>query len=150
MYLCSLVCSANSTLTSFYVSSNPMSAVACKAIELEFVLCRMRNPTVTDIDASGKGFDDQDAIRIGEGLRFVLYAIPICLLSRNILFTKRHVFDVATRFFLVDKGHYQGVSVCNLQPKRHVKWIAPLQQPNWRCWCCLDWRCLGVRRSFTT
>ena len=56
-----------------------MSAAARKAIELEFVLRQMRNPTVTEIDASGKGFDDQDAIKIGEGLRFVFRIIPICL-----------------------------------------------------------------------
>ena len=79
MYLFSLVYSANSTLTTLDVSNNPMSAAACKAIELEFVLCRMRNPTVTEIYASGKGFDDQDAIKIGEGLWFVLHFIPICL-----------------------------------------------------------------------
>jgi hypothetical protein len=80
LYLCSLVCSANSTLTTLAVSGNPMSAAACKAIELEFVLCQMRNPSVTQIDTSDKGFDDQDAIKMGEGLRFVLHIIPIfCL-----------------------------------------------------------------------
>jgi hypothetical protein len=87
MHLCSLVCSANSTLTTLNVSGNhlsavtgyPMSAAARKAIELEFVLCRMRNPTVTEIDASHDGFDDQDAIKIGEELRFVRHIIPICL-----------------------------------------------------------------------
>ena len=47
-----------------------MSAAARKAIEVEVVLCQMRNPTVTEIDASGKGFDDQDAIKIGQGLRY--------------------------------------------------------------------------------
>ncbi len=72
MYLCLSVCRANSTLTALSVSNNRMSAAARKAIELEFVLCRMRNPTVTNIDARDKGFDDQDAIKIGEGLRFVL------------------------------------------------------------------------------
>ena len=66
-----LVCSANSTLNSLEVSSNPMSKAACKAVKLEFVLCRMRNPEVTDIDAATEGFDDQDAIKIGEGLRYV-------------------------------------------------------------------------------
>ncbi len=76
MYLCSLVCSANSTLTTLDVSDNPMSAAARKAIEVELILCQMRNPTVTKIDASGKGFDDQDAIKIGEGLRFVLFIKP--------------------------------------------------------------------------
>ncbi len=77
MYLCSLVYSANSTLTALDVSKNPMSAAARKAIEIEFVLCQMRNPTVTQIYAEGKGFDDQDAIKIGEGLRFVPHIIPI-------------------------------------------------------------------------
>ena len=66
-----LVCSANSTLKSLDVSGNPMSKAARKAVELEFVLCQMRNPEVTQIDASRKGFDDQDAIKIGEGLRYV-------------------------------------------------------------------------------
>ena len=81
MCLCSLVCSANSTLTTLDVSGNPMSAAAHKAIQLEFVLCRMRNRTVTEIDASDQGFDDQDASKIVEGLRFVLriLVIPICL-----------------------------------------------------------------------
>ena len=79
MCFCSLVCSANSTLTTLDVSANPMSAAVYKAIEVEFVLCRMRNPMVTEIDASFKDFDDQDAIKIGEGLRFVLHIIPICL-----------------------------------------------------------------------
>ena len=77
MYLCSLVCSANSTLTTLNVSDNPMSAAARKAIGVEFVLCQMRNPTVTEINAGSKGFDDQDAIKIGEGLRFVPHIIPI-------------------------------------------------------------------------
>ena len=79
MYLCFLVCSANSTLTTLDVSDNPMSAAARKTIELEFVLCQMRNPMVTEIDAPAMDFDDQDAIQIGEGLRFVLHIIPICL-----------------------------------------------------------------------
>ena len=74
-----MVCSANSTLTTLDVSNNPMSAAVRKTLELEFVLCRMRNPTVTVIKASGKGFDEQDAIKIGEGLRFVFHIIPICL-----------------------------------------------------------------------
>ncbi len=64
-------------MTYLDVSGNPMSAAARKAIELEFVFCRMRNPTVTEIHAPGQvyhghgdGFDDQDAIKIGEGLRY--------------------------------------------------------------------------------
>jgi hypothetical protein len=76
---CSLVCSANSTLTTLDVSINRISAAARKAIELELVLRRMRNPKVTEIDMSGKGFDDQDAVKIGEVLRFVLHISPICL-----------------------------------------------------------------------
>ena len=79
MCLCFLVCSSNSTLTALDVPGNPMSDAAEKAIELEFVLCQMRNPTVTKIDASSNGFDDQDTIKIGEGLRFVFHIIPICL-----------------------------------------------------------------------
>ncbi len=70
-YLVCLICSANSTLQSLDVSGNPMSEAARKAVELEFVLCQMRNPEVTDIDAAKKGFDDQDAIKIGEVLRYV-------------------------------------------------------------------------------
>ncbi len=50
-----------------------MSAAARKAIEIEFVLCQLRNPEVTSIDASNKDFDNQDAIKIGEGLRYVLH-----------------------------------------------------------------------------
>ena len=79
MYLCSLVCSANSSLTTLDVSDNPMSAVARKAIQVEVVLCQLRNQTVTRIDASGEGFGDQDAIKIGEGLRFVPHIVHICL-----------------------------------------------------------------------
>ncbi len=75
MCLCLLIRSANSTLTKLKVSGNPMSATARKVIELEFVLCQMRNPTVTRICASQKGFDDQDTIKIGEGLRYVLQLI---------------------------------------------------------------------------
>jgi hypothetical protein len=89
MYLCSLVCSVNSTLTTLDVSNNPMSAAASKAIELEFVLCQMRNPTVTKIKANSKGFDDHGAIKIGEGMRFVLHIISWLI-----------------------RGPYQGVSLC--------------------------------------
>ena len=46
-----------------------MSTAARKVIDVEFILCQMRNPTVTKINASDKGFDDQDAVKIGEGLR---------------------------------------------------------------------------------
>ncbi len=70
--LACLVCSANSTLQSLSIDDNPISDAARKAVELELVLCKMRNPKVTMIHASGKGFDDQDAIKIGEGLPYVL------------------------------------------------------------------------------
>ncbi len=66
------VCSANSRLTSLDLSGNLMSAAALKAIEVEFVLCQMRNPAVSKINASNKGFDNQDAIKIADGLRYVL------------------------------------------------------------------------------
>jgi hypothetical protein len=65
-------------LTALNVFYNPMSAAACKAIELEFVLCQMRNPEVSEIRASDKGFDDQDAIKIAEGLRYVFRLIAVC------------------------------------------------------------------------
>ena len=70
MYLCWLICSASSTLTELDVSDNPMSAAALKEIEVGFVLCQIRNPMVTEIDASNKCFDDQDAIKIGEELLY--------------------------------------------------------------------------------
>ena len=77
--LCFLVCSTISTLTQIDLVGNPMSAAARKAIELEVVLCQMRNPTVTEIQVSATGFNDQDAIKIGEGLRCVLHIIALCL-----------------------------------------------------------------------
>jgi hypothetical protein len=86
MCLCSLVCSANSTLTILDVYNNPMSAVARKAIDLEFVLCLLRNPKVTQVHASDKGFDDRDAIRIGEGLRYVIQLDFICLKYKYTLY----------------------------------------------------------------
>ncbi len=90
----------------------------------------MRNPSVTQIDTSDKGFDDQDAIKMGEGLRFVLHIIPIfCLWSRNFFFMKRHFFDGATRCFVVDNGHYQGFILLFCQPKHLVDEIRALRQP---------------------
>jgi hypothetical protein len=72
-------------LTTLYVSHNPMSAAARKVIEVEFVLCQMRNPTVTRVIAPSKrdfakieSFDDQDAIKIGEGLRYVFHLMVFC------------------------------------------------------------------------
>ena len=58
-------------MTYLDVYHNPMSAAAHKAVRLEVVFCQMRNPAVTEIDARNEGFDDQDAIKIGEGLRYV-------------------------------------------------------------------------------
>ncbi len=72
-YLSCLVCSANSTLIKFDISGNlNMSAAARKAIEIEFVLCQLRNPEVSQINASDKDIDDQDAIKIVEVARYVL------------------------------------------------------------------------------
>ncbi len=48
---------------------NSFSAPVLKAVELELVLCRLRNPNVTEMDALGKDFDDTDATRIAEALR---------------------------------------------------------------------------------
>ena len=85
-----LICSANSTLTSLDVSDNPMNDAARKAIEVEFVLCQIRNPKISKIDASDKGFDDQDAIKIGEGLRSVL--LWCLLFYTEILFRTNNTF----------------------------------------------------------
>lgn len=49
------------------LSGNPMSASARKSIELELVLCQLRNAAVTDIAC--RGFDDGDASRIADALR---------------------------------------------------------------------------------
>jgi hypothetical protein len=68
--------SANSTLITLAASHNPMSATTHKAIELEFVLCQMRNPTITSIRASWKGFNDEDAHKIYEGLWYALSLLP--------------------------------------------------------------------------
>ncbi len=73
------VCSANSSLTTLDVFRNPMSDVVHKAIKLGVILCQLRNPTVTEVDATYKGFNDQDANKIGEGLRCVLDLLVICL-----------------------------------------------------------------------
>ncbi len=71
--------SANSTLTSLDVSNNPMSLAACKSINLETVLCQLRNPAVTAIDARGKGFDDEDTTKIGKCLRSNSYLATLDL-----------------------------------------------------------------------
>jgi hypothetical protein len=68
-------------MTSLYVYDNPMKDAARKAIELELVLRQMRNPNVAEIDASNKGFDYQDAIKIGEGLRRFLDLIAFFFLD---------------------------------------------------------------------
>jgi hypothetical protein len=47
---------------------------------LQMVLCQLRNTQVTEIEASGKGFDDDDAARIANALRCVwLCRNCICL-----------------------------------------------------------------------
>ncbi len=59
----------NSTLQVLSMFDNPISAPALKSLELELVLCQLRNARVTTIDAANKGFDDADATRIAEALR---------------------------------------------------------------------------------
>ena len=64
------------------VFGNPMSAMSRKSIQLEMVLCQMRNSTVTDIDASSHHFDDEDAIKMAASLQYVLFiCIDIVILS---------------------------------------------------------------------
>ncbi len=59
----------NAALRELDLSGNSMSASARKSVELELVLCQMRNAAVTTIHASDKGFDDADASRIAHALR---------------------------------------------------------------------------------
>ncbi len=59
----------NSTLQVLSMFDNPISAPVIKSLELELVLCQLRNAHVTAIDAANKGFDDADATCIAEALR---------------------------------------------------------------------------------
>jgi hypothetical protein len=59
----------NTTLRRLDLKGNPISASVLTSVELELVLCQMRNAAVTNIDASRKGFDDADALRISDALR---------------------------------------------------------------------------------
>ena len=59
----------NSTLQALDISDNLISDPVCKSVDLEFVLCQLRNAQVTEIDARDKGFDDADATRIAGALR---------------------------------------------------------------------------------
>ena len=59
----------NSILQSFLWSGNAVSDHVLKSVELELVLCQLRNAHITEIDASNKGFDDADATCIAEALR---------------------------------------------------------------------------------
>ena len=147
-----LVCSANSTLKSLDVSGNPMSEAARKAVQLELVLCQMRNPEVTQINASNKGFDDQEAIKIGEGLRYVFIFVSGVFLSfqysrhRNFLSSKRHFFG-ATRFFRLDIGaifHEISSFFDRMQYEHLVDALVSPSQPNWRCGSLWDrcWSCV--------
>ena len=121
MGLCLLVCSVNSTLTFLDVSDNPMSAAARKAIEVEFVLCRMRNPMVTKINASWMGFDDQDAIKIVEGLRFVLFIKFPFVCDKETSFSRKNISSLEPPdFFGLILGHYQGGFLFVFQPKQDV------------------------------
>ncbi len=76
--------STNSSLTALNMRPNPMSDKAHTLIERELVLCMLRNPRITQIDASGKeldddadasskGFDDDDAAKFGQGLRYLVF-----------------------------------------------------------------------------
>ncbi len=78
--MCDFVCRRhNSTLTKlhiyqdifsiFYSFSVCISFHVGKFVQLELVLCLLRNVHVTQIDASLKRFDDADATRIAEALR---------------------------------------------------------------------------------
>ena len=68
----------NSTLRTLELSGNTISAPVLKSVELECVLCQLRNAQVTEIDASGKGFDDTDATRISEALRCAILCMCRC------------------------------------------------------------------------
>ncbi len=60
----------NATLRLLDLHDNFISASVRKSVQLELVLCRMRNAAVTHIiDASGKRFDGVDASRIADALR---------------------------------------------------------------------------------
>jgi hypothetical protein len=59
----------NSTLQRFRLSGNSVSDHVLKSVELQLVLCQLRNAHITEIDASHKGFDDADATCIAEALR---------------------------------------------------------------------------------
>jgi hypothetical protein len=65
-----LNCSANATLTQFNVDGNVMQPILLKSIELEFVLCQLRNPEVTEIHASDKKFHPCHYDKIGQALRY--------------------------------------------------------------------------------
>jgi hypothetical protein len=71
----------NSTLQTLGILHNFISAPVLKIVELEFVLCQLRNAHVTQIDARRKGFDDADAIRIAEALRCEI--LHMCLYGRT-------------------------------------------------------------------
>jgi hypothetical protein len=92
-----------------------MSEAALKAVQLEFVLCQMRNLEVTWIDASSKGFDDQDAIKIGEGLRYVFILVSGVFLFFSIFATQK--FPVFQKTFLwrhsiFSAGYWGNIFVC--------------------------------------
>jgi len=56
-----------SQLQTLFLIQNHISAAVLKDVELELVLCQLR-AQVTEIDASGKDFDDADATRMAEAL----------------------------------------------------------------------------------
>lgn len=70
----------NSTLHTLHFSSNPISVLVRKSVELELVLCRLRNAQVTQmkIDALDAVFDDADVARIAEALRCKILRRCLC------------------------------------------------------------------------
>jgi hypothetical protein len=75
----------NSSLHGLSFYGNPSSHRVCKLVALEVVLCQVRNAQVTQIDASGKHFDDADATRIAEALRCdILRAQHVCVRPQDL------------------------------------------------------------------
>ncbi len=69
----------NSTLRKLGIFNSAITTLVFKSVAIEVVLCQLRNAHVTEIDASDKLFDDDDATRIGEALRCVMIIPCMCL-----------------------------------------------------------------------
>ena len=68
-YCCSHSFRHNSKLQTLDLVYNRISKPVQKSVDLEMVLCQLRNAQVTEIDALDDDFDDADAIRIAEALK---------------------------------------------------------------------------------